>query len=98
MDLAEFSTRTENLIDRLSNRVPERELRQYREYARVGEWTELIDDLAAVLVNQSIPVSPAERDEFDSLLKSYDLPIDCHEYINKRAKVVESLNVVADQR
>jgi hypothetical protein len=94
MDLKEFKATARRLLDQLADRLPPDRLAQYRTFADVGEWVELVDALAASLVKRKTPLTPAERDDVAALLNYFDLPRDGYRFINGRDEVFASLNVV----
>jgi len=95
MDLKDFKSTARRLLDQLTDRPPPDRLAQYRTFADVGEWAELVDALAASLSKREIPVTSAERDDIAALLNYFDIPRDGYRFINSRDEVVASLNVIA---
>lgn len=89
----EFADRLRALLERMAARLPSEELRQYREFDDVGEWDELIDNLAALLVKEQVPISCDERDEFAAILDMCTVPSDEFAYIKERGSLLASLNV-----
>jgi hypothetical protein len=80
----------ESLADRLS---PERVAR-LRTFSDVGEWSELVESLCAVLVKRQIPIRTAERDALAAVLARFTTPKRDCPYINDRDGTLAALNVV----
>ena len=91
MKTPELRTKTTALLDSLADRLPADRLAQYREYAFVGEWGELVDALAATLVRREVPVTAAEKETLREVLFSFDLPFPGYSFIEKRDEVLLSL-------
>lgn len=91
MKTAELRARTTALLDRLADRLPPDRMAQYREYAFVGEWAMLVDELAAGLVRRRVPVTEDEREALREILYSFRVPAPDHRHIENRDEVMASL-------
>lgn len=82
------------LLDGLAYRLPTDALEDMREYNSVGEWTELVEMLCAVLIGGQIAISHEHRGKLASLLDTFG-PQDERYYsrINHRASTIAALNV-----
>ncbi|MCP2163559.1 hypothetical protein [Goodfellowiella coeruleoviolacea] len=74
MDYDQFSASATALLDRLADRVPAANAEVLREFAQVGEWGELIDELTAVLVAHHITLTRAEHTTLRDLADHAELP------------------------
>lgn len=81
------------LLDRLADRLPADELRQLRTFNKVGEWGSLINELAAILVQDKIAIRPSERDAVRDLLYAFDPSDELYSYIARRDEVLTQLVV-----
>ncbi len=81
------------LLDRLSDRLPEEQLTTYRKFHFVGELGLLANGIAATLVNRHIPVTPDEKEALRELLYAFSLPQKHYRYITSRDQVLDSLHI-----
>jgi len=93
----EFRSKLSALVESVSDRLGETDLRHVRGFYDVGEETLAIELIAAALMEESIPVTAQESKALRELLYSYDLPV-AEQYINRRDEVMDSLNVVDEGR
>jgi Bacterial EndoU nuclease len=83
----------EDMVEAVADRLPADDLRQYRLMYWAGEYAELADVLAAHLVLDRIPLTPAERDDLHTLLVRFERPVPGCDYINNYPEVIPILNV-----
>lgn len=94
IDFHQLRVDIDSLVDSLANRLPPVDLDDIRQFNRVGEWTEAVEDLCATLVRLGIPVDPAQRNALAAVLETLgpqdddDFP-----YINRKASTLAALNV-----
>jgi hypothetical protein len=58
MDVVKLNKDSRELLERLSDRLPQEKVDTYRSFNDVGEWNMLIDVLCAHLIKEKIPVTP----------------------------------------
>lgn len=94
-DLRKLNADSRALLESVADRLPEDRLEEYRKLSFVGEWTPLIDFLAARLVMDQIPVLPSERDALAALLGWFrPATVADHPRIRDKESTLASLNVV----
>jgi hypothetical protein len=79
------------LVDRLADRLPPDVLAQLHTFIFAGEWAELVDNLAAVLVLWKVPVTTDERDALCGILDSIGPSPDNYAFVADRDTVLASL-------
>ena len=93
MDVAKLAREANELLERLADRFPPDQLRICRTLAAGGEWGELVDNMCAVLVQDDVPVTIAERDALTALLNMYPIPLEDYDYISNRDQTLAALQV-----
>lgn len=91
----ELRDKSAALLDSLADRLPADELRQLRTFNFVGEWGSLINEVAAILVQDKIAIRPSERDAVRELLYAFDSSDPIYKYIAGRDEVLTQLVVEA---
>lgn len=82
MDYPEFSDLTYATVNNFLDRVPAK-YRKGFEYLLIGGEERLaVNDLAATLVQDQVPVTPAERDDVRRLLEFLKEPTDRLDHLN----------------
>ncbi|WP_410601462.1 EndoU domain-containing protein [Amycolatopsis sp. lyj-90] len=81
----------ESLLDQIADRVTPDVLAFYRTLHWSGEWEELADVLVAHAINENLRLGVDEFATLESLLNSFDLPIDGFLYLNDRAHTLATL-------
>lgn len=76
MDVAEFRTLAESLLDRLGARLDETQASIVREYLQVGEWHEAVDNLVATVAADDVRITEPEREDLRQLAESLTMPAD----------------------
>jgi len=83
------------LLDSLADRISTESLADLRRLSDASEWTELVNALCAYVVRERVPVAPAERDAFASVLDLFQLPADERfTYVNDAEGTLAALHVV----
>lgn len=91
--MVEFRRIVDDILDRLADRLPPDRLDKLREYSAVGEWSLALDNLAAILLKNKIPVTVSEKEALHDLLYFYPQPDPYASYIVARDEVMASLTV-----
>ncbi|UVS76897.1 hypothetical protein Actkin_00593 [Actinokineospora sp. UTMC 2448] len=89
----EMRAKATALVESLADRLPPDRLARYRQFAFVGEWGELADNLAAGLVNRRIPVTAEEKEALREVLYSFELPYPGHRFIERRDEILAALTM-----
>jgi hypothetical protein len=92
--LIELRRMCDAVLDRLADRLPPDVLKQLRTFSAVGEWSELADNLAAVLVRRKIPMTVGDKEALSDLLYWFRQPSPANRYIASRDEVLASLAMV----
>ncbi len=81
----------DSLLDQLADRLAPDVLSFYRTLHWSGEWEELADVLVAHAVHENLRLGVDEFATLESLLNSFDLPIDGFLYLNDRTHTLATL-------
>lgn len=76
MEIREFIQLVNTTIDRLTPKLEARPADRIRRSAEAGAWEVAIPELVAVLANEQIPVSPADRDDLNRLITQLGEPVE----------------------
>lgn len=95
MEHAELRDRTTALLDTLADRLPADRLADYRRFAFVGEWGELVDNLLAGLHKRRTQITEGERAELRAVLAAFPVPSG-YRYIDRQAEIVPGLTTSED--
>lgn len=93
-DFLKLRVDIDSLLNRLADRIPPVSLEDIREFNMVGEWTEAMEELCAVLVLDQVPITTEEHDALAALLDTWG-PEEDDDYpcINGKASTLAALNV-----
>ncbi len=87
---------TEDLLDRLADRLPERDLETFRSLHDVGEPIYLLNLLCAGLVKWQTALTPGERDALAELVSDLAIPKERYEFLDDPADTLAKLNVISE--
>lgn len=76
-----MNSESRTLLDVLSDRIPGEQLESCRSSSDAGEYAELVDELAAILVKRKISVAPVERDALREVMEMFSQPMDGYAYL-----------------
>lgn len=81
----------DRLLNQLAGRIAPDVLAYYRTLHWSGEWEELADVLVAHAMNENLRLNVDEFATLESLLNSFELPLDGFLYLNDRAHALTTL-------
>jgi hypothetical protein len=84
---------TEDLLDRLADRLPERDLETFRSLHDVGEPIYLLNLLCAGLIKWRTELTPGERELLAELVSDLAIPKERYEFLDDPAGTLARLTV-----
>ena len=82
VDVRQLHVDSRRLLESVSDRLPPDKLEFYRNLSNAGEWSDLVDVLAASLVKRRIAVTPEERDLLAGVLAMFTAPESEYAYLS----------------
>lgn len=85
------------LLALLSDRIPGEQLESCRSFSAAGEYAELVDVIAAILVKRQIPVTSVERDALREVMAMFSQPMDGYAYLGNPDLTIAGIKVVQSE-
>lgn len=85
---------SKDLLESLTDQLPEDKVKQLQTFSFVGEWAELVESICAILIKRDIMVTAAQRDQLAAVLEQFSRPRDpIYRCINDPVATIEALTV-----
>lgn len=82
------------LLDSIADRLPADAVTRLRATSEAGDWTDLVDDMCAQLVEGHVEVTAAERDALAAVLEMFHRPKEPrYAYLNDPEGTLKALHV-----
>ncbi|MEV0050659.1 hypothetical protein AB0H34_09230 [Saccharopolyspora shandongensis] len=94
VDVAEFASRVDSLVNGMQDRLPEKACRFMAKAAEARDYDDVLEVLLSTLHKEQFPISQQEHDEFREIMERTSPPDDLHESMKRWRSILLLAEVI----